>query len=383
MNGSDRQSGFALVLVLWALVFLAVLATNLASGVRVQAKVTRNQVDQLQAYYAARAGIQVGMARILQREQYVARHPARVSAAQRSRASWNRGANSNLHPLEVEENGDEEVSELWKVDGRPNPMDYDNSTLNVFITQENGKIDLNNSNPIILRNLLGLCGLEQQDVDIIVDSIADWRDGDNLHRENGAEEEYYKTLNPPYRPRNADFTSVEELLRVRGMSADLLFALLPEQEGTTTGGKNGKTAKDQANQDDEQNPPPRLRLIDCLTVHNKGGRIDLRYAPEAVIRSLPLASEGIADRIIEARDKAGGETLSADTVRTAVGDTIYNGLQGYVSMAETGGSTGNTFSIEAQATTESGFLAKVKALVEVAPGGTRPARIVKWIDWAS
>ena len=44
--------------------------------------------------------------------------------------------------------------------------------------------------------------LDEQDRDIIVDSILDWRDADDLYRLNGAENEYYESLTYPYGTKN-------------------------------------------------------------------------------------------------------------------------------------------------------------------------------------
>lgn len=59
--------------------------------------------------------------------------------------------------------------------------------------------------------------------DELADAILDWLDEDDEPREFGAEVEYYSTLPTPYEPTNGPILSVEELLRVRGMTPTLLF----------------------------------------------------------------------------------------------------------------------------------------------------------------
>lgn len=68
----------------------------------------------------------------------------------------------------------------------------------------------------ILMNLPGM-------TDQIADAILDWLDPDDQQRDNGAERDYYATLNPPYEPRNGPLASIEELLLVRGVTPALLF----------------------------------------------------------------------------------------------------------------------------------------------------------------
>ena len=65
---------------------------------------------------------------------------------------------------------------------------------------------------------------------MIVDSIQDWRDPNEEHRLNGAESDYYLGLPVPYRSKNADFDSVDELLQVKGVTRALLYGR-PEAPG--------------------------------------------------------------------------------------------------------------------------------------------------------
>lgn len=57
----------------------------------------------------------------------------------------------------------------------------------------------------------------------IADAILDWVDSDTTPRQFGAESSYYASLKVPYGPRNAEPTSLEELLLVRDVTRELLF----------------------------------------------------------------------------------------------------------------------------------------------------------------
>lgn len=57
----------------------------------------------------------------------------------------------------------------------------------------------------------------------IADAILDWIDEDDEIREYGAEVDYYSSLDPPYAPKNGPLESVEELLLVRDVTAQLFF----------------------------------------------------------------------------------------------------------------------------------------------------------------
>jgi len=67
--------------------------------------------------------------------------------------------------------------------------------------------------------LMGLPGMTEDVADAILDAL----DEDDEPREYGCEQEYYSGLNPPYSPPNDQFTTVEQLLLVRGVTPELLF----------------------------------------------------------------------------------------------------------------------------------------------------------------
>ena len=60
-------------------------------------------------------------------------------------------------------------------------------------------------------------GLDATQAAIAADSMADWIDDDSDARTNGAESEYYSTFEHPDYPPNEAFTSLEQILLVRGM----------------------------------------------------------------------------------------------------------------------------------------------------------------------
>ncbi len=73
----------------------------------------------------------------------------------------------------------------------------------------------------------------------ILEAIIDWRDADNQQTGfNGAEADYYQSLDPAYLPANNSFESLEELRLVRHMTPELMTLLenylvvLPEGRGS-------------------------------------------------------------------------------------------------------------------------------------------------------
>lgn len=57
----------------------------------------------------------------------------------------------------------------------------------------------------------------------VADAILDWIDSDEIPRTYGAESDYYTSLEPPYETRNGAMESIDELLQVAGVTADLLY----------------------------------------------------------------------------------------------------------------------------------------------------------------
>ncbi len=65
---------------------------------------------------------------------------------------------------------------------------------------------------------------EEIEVTAIIDSVKDWLDsGDDnaITGLNGAEEDYYEGLDPPYTPANGPFMHVDELMKVKGITPAL------------------------------------------------------------------------------------------------------------------------------------------------------------------
>lgn len=65
--------------------------------------------------------------------------------------------------------------------------------------------------------------LEEEEVQVIIDSIKDWIDPDNDVMDLGAESAYYEGLGEPYSSRNAPLESLEELLLIRGMTKEVFY----------------------------------------------------------------------------------------------------------------------------------------------------------------
>jgi general secretion pathway protein K len=128
------------------------------------------------------------------------------------------------------------------------------------ITDEEARINVNRATPELLHRLLIELDVERQARDVIVDSIQDWRDQNEEHRLNGAESDHYLGLPVPYRSKNADFDTLEELLQVHGVTPEI-FHGRPESPG----------------------------LVEYLTVAGSGA-INVNTASDVVLRAIGYAT---------------------------------------------------------------------------------------------
>src|SRR5699024_9164997 len=115
----------------------------------------------------------------------------------------------------------------WVPDGRPYVIGFGAAEVEIRVTDESGKIDLNSADPELLSNLFISRGMEETEAWYLADAIADWRDEDDLPRLYGAELAEYESAGYPYGPANEPFGSVDELQQVIGMSWDLFKELEP------------------------------------------------------------------------------------------------------------------------------------------------------------
>jgi len=123
-------------------------------------------------------------------------------------------------------------AEYWLSATRPRAADFTDGGASVMVDNRfykfadeslialqdvGGLVDLNNANPVRLAQFLVVCGVPVEQTARLVDTLADYIDGDNLQRINGAEADSYQLagLSPP---RNAALLAPGEIWDVLGWS---------------------------------------------------------------------------------------------------------------------------------------------------------------------
>ena len=177
-RGSTR--GIAFVLVLWVIAMLAILLGSFSLVARTENLQSRHLFDTTQARYAAEAGL-------------------------------------NLAVYELRK---QDPAERWIGDGRPYRFGYGDAEIEVSITDDSGKIDINAAanNADLLTNLFVTRGVPLDKAQALSDAVQDWIDPDDTTRPNGAEIAQYKAAGLSYGPKNAPFDTVSELQQVLGMT---------------------------------------------------------------------------------------------------------------------------------------------------------------------
>jgi len=333
------EKGIALFLVLWVLTLLSVIVGEFCFAMRTEVNITRNFKGETEAYYIALAGLNRAIGELIRNEVM----PPKTS--------------SPKIIGKEEEPEDEEDGERWRINTDIPAVSYGEGQYEVRIGNERGKININGANEALLKMMLNGFDLEEQEKSIIVDSILDWRDKNNLHRLNGAEDDYYLSLPEPYECKDADFDSVEELLMVRGVTPEIFYGGLRDTVTVFKPSKRGKRVGHglrMAKSDDE--------------------KININAAPRKVLLALPSMTEDLAREIIDHRKKSDFKSLTE--VSSLVGGDVYNGISPYITLE-----TSPYYSIMSVGKlADSRIQQGVEALVEIDPKLKKKYRVIQWRD---
>jgi general secretion pathway protein K len=286
VTGSQR--GIVLLLVLWILSVLMVIAMSFSFITRTDAYSALAFKEGVENKFLAEAGIERGIMELVYR-------------------SVNGGQAITLEGMEV-----------LKTDGRAYNGKLGNGSYRYRVTDESGKININaltDASGIVMKNLLIHSGVSTENADVIVDSILDWKDADDLHRLNGAESDYYLSLPNPYRAKDAPFDTLEELLLVRGVTPEILF------------GSDRKKGI--------------LRFLTVAPVVSSV--INVNVAPREVLMAIPGMTADLADLVISDRESDDPSALQKvmDDIQIGLGPN-YAPISQFIGTGDS-----NTFSIEA------------------------------------
>ncbi|HTO49918.1 MAG TPA: type II secretion system minor pseudopilin GspK [Burkholderiales bacterium] len=196
MNGARAQRGIAVVVA----VLVVALATSTAAYILWHQSLWLRQVENITAR-------------------------AQADALARAAAAWAAAI------LAEDDPAIDHLAEAWA--RRMPPFPAENAELSGAIADEQAKFNVNNlagegganvRDLVAFQRLLAAVGLPAA----LADGVVDWLDADNgVTPPNGAEDQYYLALDPPYRAANRRIADVAELARVKGFDAGALARLEP------------------------------------------------------------------------------------------------------------------------------------------------------------
>lgn len=317
----SNERGVALIVVLWIFIFLFVVAFDFSASVREEASAAHRYGDETQGYYLALAGFERGLYDFLQQ-----------NANRRAQQS---------------QPGEDLFDGSWR------EQRLGDGVYRVRFVDEGGKIDINRADENLLRRIFTNLGVGEPRLGILVDSILDWRDPDDLHRINGAESDYYRALPVPYGAKNGRFDTVEDLLWVRGVNTALFYG---SGEGGGAGGRE-----------------PVVGLKQIFTVDGANDRVNLRTARAEVIHALTGVSLERCRAFVEERKKLSDKSLP-DLLALLGGGVGDAKVQNFVFTNP------SVVSVEAEGgPVESSVRRRVRGVVRAA-GGQERFEILRWID---
>jgi len=236
------EEGLVLLMVLLLLALMSVMILSFAQEWRLELLLSRNQLLSRQAALLAEGGVYYAVGRLVETQQADRRAPQAALG--------------------------ERPAELWRGDGTLRELALPGGRVLVRVTDESGKVNLNQAPEVLLLRLLEVLGVEGARAEALVDALADWRDPDHIPRSKGAESDYYAGLSPPYPAKNGPLDVVEELFWIKGFDYGHF-----------------------------------LRLRDLVTVQKTGRGVNLNAAPREVLQALGFTPEQ-ADTLIQARQVA-------------------------------------------------------------------------------
>lgn len=313
------DAGVALLAVMSAVTVLILVALAFSGSVQIETRTAIYRKEASQAYALAEGGVQAAILEI-------AYPPA---------------------------DDQQDKPRLWEKGQRMVRVPYEQGAALVEIVNESGKLDLNVAEPKQLAHLFEARGLEAAEAAQLAAAINHWRSPAGPDdQESQALEDYYRDAG--YRPAHQRFGSLEEVLRVRGMSRDIFY-------GTAEFSR-------------EKGIQYQYGVGQDLTIYLKSSQVNVNYASEAVLLSVPGVGEDLAEPIVRERTTQPFKSLEdmAQRLSTSLPDealpfltTESCKIYSIVSVGEVKGSR---------------VRRTVKAVVQVGPQGVALHRIIAWYD---
>jgi general secretion pathway protein K len=184
---ASGSRGFALIVVLWVFVLIALIVVHLTASGRTELRIAGNLAANAAAQAAADGAI----------------HQAIFNQL------------------------DPQPDARWPLDGSTHAVQVGNSQVTLRLANEAARINPNLASPVLLEALLDAVASNREQAAEIATSIAEWVGAKKGPRSLSGINTDYLAAGLNYGPPGEPLHSIEELGRVRGMTPELLEALRP------------------------------------------------------------------------------------------------------------------------------------------------------------
>lgn len=309
-GGRHSQAGFGLIVTLWGVTFLFVLVLILSSSVQIETRTTIYRKEAAQAYALACGGVEAALAEI----------------------AYPRGEDDPPSPLWS-----------WQQGQRQGTVPLESGTAELTIVNATGLLDLNVASEDQLTRLLVARGVEPAEAQALAAGIVAWRKPPRDDSDVATDQ-----------ARRGPFVTVEEVLRVPGMTREIFYGTVEVTE--------------------EGEIKPRYGVGQDLTVRSRTSTFNINYASETALRSVPGIQPGMARALVEERAEEPFETISEVSQRLSF--SLPAEALPFLNTAVT-----DTYSITSAGQVEgSGVRRTVRAVVQLAAQGEPRYRILNWYD---
>ncbi len=298
----SSEKGIALAAVMVAVFVLGALVGAFAYAMKIETKLAMNANNDTRMIWLGRSGVE--LARYVLAQQLTIQGEPYDSLNQKWAGGPGSLANSNsvLADISLEnyQIGDGKVS--------------------VKITDLERKFNINVADERILEQALTLAGIDAGSLPTISSSILDWIDSDDVTHVNGAESDYYQSLDPPYYAKNRPVDDLSELLLINGITPDIYWGASSTNHLPAAFQKMGRFGRG------GEAPSYAVGLADVFTPIS-GGRINVNTASLTALQILPGIDENTAAQIIKSRSGPDGvDGTEDDTPFNNVGELINAGV---------------------------------------------------------
>jgi type II secretory pathway component PulK len=272
----SAQEGIALIIVMISIFVLTMLAGGFALSMKVETRLARNANSETELEWLGRSAVECARWELAQ-QYMIPQEP--YDGLDQVWAGGQGGIGTSNSPLA------DFRHEIDTKDGRATWTIIDHER----------KANINLANEAMLQQALLLMGADAGEMTPVVNSILDWMDPNTAsHRVQGAKDDYYQGLTPPYHCKDGPIDDISELLLIKGISDNPALYFGPAVTNYQPGFFNP-----QANRPPGEAPIP-IGLKDLFTPLSVG-KININTASPEVLQLIPGIPHEAAEAIVAGR----------------------------------------------------------------------------------